>query len=288
MKKSIILIVWLFLFFNAIGQIPFAPLGAKYFFKSNLPIFYFEYEITKDTLLLGKTSTVIDFMTGPGCNGFGQKYFVYQDEEKVFVYDEESDNFQMIYDFDLPIDSSYRVNVCQDFWGSDSITVIVTGYDNDYQFLEIKPDNPIWSQFSEIKIGVGHTLSTLLLLAPWTDSWSTLLCYETPTTGIIHINGNYCGPDVTIEKNKNGSELQVNLYPNPTNLYFNLTFNQPFMKPTNLGLYNVAGQKVKQWDVNIGQLLQTFSLEDLPNGLYFWKLKDEQNLIGSGKLIILQ
>lgn len=288
MKNPTILIAFFFFLNNAVGQIPFAPLGAKYNFVANFPVFYSNYEITEDTVILGKYCTMIDFMTGPGCNEFwGQKQYVYQDEEKVFLYDEASNAFQMIYDFDLPVDSSYRVKVCQDFWGTDSITVLVTGYNNDIQYLEINPDNPIWIQTSEIKIGIGHKLNTLLLLAPWADSWSTLLCYETPATGVIHVSGNLCQLDA-VNDIVDINQHKIMFFPNPTSAYIQFMFSPALEHNATLKLYDEIGRESKQVLLSPQQQTNEILVGDLPSGIYFWNIVSEEKIMGSGKVVILK
>jgi|GEM_PF-4261657 len=288
MKNSTIFIAFFFFLNNALGQIPFAPLGAKYNFVANFPVFYSTYEITEDTVILGKNCTMIDFMSGPGCNEFwGQKQYVYQDEEKVFLYDEESDAFQMIYDFDLPVDSSYRVKVCHDFWGTDSITVLVTGYNNDIQYLEIVPDNPIWIQSSEIKIGIGHKLNTLLLLAPWADSWSTLLCYETPTTGVIHVSGNICQLNAVDDMDGNNKH-EIVFFPNPATAYIQFKFSPALKHNATLKLYDGIGRESKQALLLPQQQTNEILVGDLPSGIYFWNIVSEEKIMGSGKVVILK
>lgn len=290
MKKLFFSFALLFFVSNIEGQIPFAPLGAKFYYVANIPIFYFTEEVTKDTIIQGKYCTVIDFMIGPGCNDADDElidnYYVHQEGEKVYLYDDESSGFQLIYDFDLQANDSYKVKVCHEFWGTDSITVYVLENDNDTQYLEIVPDDP-WGLVIDatIKRGIGNTLNVLLLLPPWHDTWGTLLCYETPSTGVIHVQGNNC---ISALYDKPEQEIDISIWPNPANNNIYMKFTSPISNHLQWTLIDQLGRTMKQEILVAGQQEQEIELEEVGAGLYFWKLSAEEGSLATGKLMVLK
>lgn len=78
-------------------------------------------------------------------------------------------------------------------------------------------------------------------------------------------------------------EFAVKIYPNPTNqfLFFELTGNIDY--PLELTLINLQGQILKQQSMDTN--LSSLSLEELPKGAYFVKVRDESGMIRISKIM---
>ncbi|MBW7846010.1 MAG: T9SS type A sorting domain-containing protein [Bacteroidia bacterium] len=77
---------------------------------------------------------------------------------------------------------------------------------------------------------------------------------------------------------------RINIFPNPFSTQTTLQTNMNF-KNTTLNVYNFAGQTVKQIDNFAGQTI-LFNRDNLPNGLYYIQLKQDNNVIFTDKIII--
>ncbi len=77
--------------------------------------------------------------------------------------------------------------------------------------------------------------------------------------------------------------LKIETVPNPALDGFYLKSETP-IQASNLYLMDAQGQIVKQWQLLETQRSQWFSLEGLPNGLYFWRLENKDYQWFTGKL----
>ena len=111
-------------------------------------------------------------------------------------------------------------------------------------------------------------------LTMWHDSLQTL-CGNLTGIPLLNVSG----------------QLQVTVYPNPFSSTTTLSVRTPSeqtsekFKDATLTVYNLFGQQVKEMKNISGQTV-TFSRDNLPSGLYFYKLTGNNEIIGTGKLII--
>ena len=75
----------------------------------------------------------------------------------------------------------------------------------------------------------------------------------------------------------------VNIFPNPFNTYVNVILNNQIFTDSELRLYNILGEMVINSTLN----KQFISLEtnNLPSGIYFYSIINDNKIIQSGKLI---
>lgn len=66
----------------------------------------------------------------------------------------------------------------------------------------------------------------------------------------------------------------VMIYPNPVNDKLNIKFDSAITEPTQIAIYNIAGQKLKVFTVNSGQELHTLDVSGLSAGSYFLSVKN--------------
>jgi len=53
---------------------------------------------------------------------------------------------------------------------------------------------------------------------------------------------------------------------------------------TKLSIFDINGKVIREYK-NLAKGYNEYSLYDLPNGIYFWKLKNLNKLLGKGKWI---
>ncbi len=99
--------------------------------------------------------------------------------------------------------------------------------------------------------------------------------YPVCDSSIVYVSSGYVPPP---------EEEAVRVWPNPATEELNMEVDIPVDKHAKLWLFNAVGQVVKRWPVSAGR--QSFSLQGLGEGLYYWKLEGDGIGLGSGKLII--
>lgn len=301
MKNLFVLLTLKLIAVYAIGQIPFAPLGAKWYYEyvpcpNGPPGTHFVNEVTEDSMILGKSCTLIKSGSCYINASCLQKNYVYQEGEKVYFYEPDFNTFQMIYDFSLQAGESYKIKICQ-LWDSDSITVVVDSADTDiegFQYLRILATNQsiLNGTTYKIKKGVGGLNRNPLLLPEdcvfTSENCDTtnLLCYETPSSGIINISGSFCEPSSISEISK--SNLGFKNYPNPASGYVKLSWDVQLSKNIIWHLYDQLGREVRRAVLSVGQQEVQVSVGDVVTGLYFWNVESEGRQLGNGKLIIIK
>lgn len=94
-----------------------------------------------------------------------------------------------------------------------------------------------------------------------------------------------CYKTLSIKENKVTKQSNTKLYPNPFSTNATLEFDNPRGKPHQLSVYNALGQLVIQIE-NIKSNKLTIERKELQNGFYFYQLRNEEGIAGSGKIVI--
>jgi type IX secretion system substrate protein len=100
--------------------------------------------------------------------------------------------------------------------------------------------------------------------------------YPVCDSNIVYVSSGYVPPPME----------KIKVWPNPADDELHLENKMFSTRPATLWLFNATGQTVRHWEMPAGQPEQTFSLEGLAEGLYFWNVSIEGKVMGSGKLII--
>ena len=74
-------------------------------------------------------------------------------------------------------------------------------------------------------------------------------------------------------------------FPNPFSISSELRITTPQIKNSVFEMYDVLGKKVKTISI-IDPSSTIIPRDDLPSGIYFYKIFDQKETIGTGKLII--
>lgn len=289
----------------SIAQPQFAPMGAKwYYHEQGCNIFsngepweqYTVREVEKDTVIEGKTCTLIwsDYCALlTTCTG---ENYVYQEGSKVYVYDGGLGRFQMLYDFTLQAGESYGLRVCPASWQTDSILLTVesaTGGPDGVQDIIMNPvQGSSWSnRHINVRNGVGflwdEPILRLTSCVTFVDPCyqKDLLCYETPESGVVSITGGSCVSNSSLIP-KEENETVIGVFPNPASHQITILNKQYMALDIRIGLYSSTGQQVKDWQLAKGQKMVSQAISDMPNGLYFWVASLDGVVIENGKLII--
>ncbi|MBI1225218.1 MAG: T9SS type A sorting domain-containing protein [Bacteroidetes bacterium] len=295
MKNFGLVLLALFMAQTVGAQTEWAPVGAKWWelVQSDWAptgfINYYECTGVLDTL--GHNCKVIHKI---GFDGIENDFYSYQMGSKVFIYSGIAEDFVPNFDYSLQVGEHLLLKAGLDstFFYVDSIQVKV--FEND-QYNVQHGRLFITSEQSETHCEVYEGIGTIY--GPWqlngfspvAETWYSLACYQTPDGKLYSINDNLdvdCQALATpvIDLGIENSVIQP--YPNPASTEFTIASSKLTAEPNNLFLFDATGKFVKLFKLADGQEVQTFPLENMPNGLYFWMLKDEQELIGSGKLAI--
>ena len=113
MKRLVsILILCLGCFDFLEAQSSFAPQGAEWYFNvstfMNSPITFYRMAVEGDTLVHGHTCSII---TRPFYGGNGDKQYVYEENRKVYWYNQTLQAFTTLYDFDAEVGDTWICDI---------------------------------------------------------------------------------------------------------------------------------------------------------------------------------
>lgn len=80
----------------------------------------------------------------------------------------------------------------------------------------------------------------------------------------------------------------LRLWPNPATTTLHLASELPLPGSASLRLHTLTGQCLRTWPLQAGVQEQTFPLEGLPPGLYFWQVEHQGRPAGGGKVIVME
>jgi hypothetical protein len=79
---------------------------------------------------------------------------------------------------------------------------------------------------------------------------------------------------------------EIKIYPNPTENILHLDFPNPLKEVAQFTLFDNIGQAVFGKKIKRGEVSQTFYLEELPKGIYFYKIETDERQWQSGKVVV--
>jgi K+-transporting ATPase c subunit len=80
----------------------------------------------------------------------------------------------------------------------------------------------------------------------------------------------------------------VNLYPNPAKQIVNLAFYAQTEGQVIFEILDQLGEPVMSANLGQGQTSAQYSVTNLSNAIYYWRLKDAQRTIKVGKIAIMK
>ncbi len=290
------------------SQIPFAPIGAKYYTKSECPPYGgpppILWGITVDSVIQGKYCTQISsgFTNQLGYLNDGNA-FVHSDGYQVFIYDESAEVFHLVYDFAKEKGESYRIKLDEYSFKTDSATVVVDDVlDIDYnnhpavrQKLTVTSDNDStswWDDFSvDIYEGIGGLNGNRLLIPQWvlihTHCYTQDLCYYSPLTGAVPLLGNGSQPcePVTVRDEQFLSYFQIS--PNPSHGALSVQYDFPVKyQDVSVHIFDNTGKRIRM--VKLEYLTGVMNIPELTSGIYSVAIVSEGQMLGAKKAVVLE
>jgi hypothetical protein len=290
---------------NAFAQAtPFAPVGAKWTyqqFERLGPLISKTIKTAtceKDTLVGGKLCSKIRFEFNI-CYAQGNPMFVYQDNGKVYFYNDNQ--FLLLHDYK---GSSWTItyksmanNKLETLFlsvlGNKSIVtpngkkVNQQTVSIDYLNLEGKIAHYTTSTLFE-NIGFPFHLFPKQTQQPC-DPFvfiDTIRCYEDSKVGLIKFVAGDCDK---ISSTKQLSDNQeITSFPNPVNRQLSLDLGNYDFSEGVVRFFTLQGQEVGVFPFVAGSSTQHFDVESLREGAYFWQVDLDKKIRKTGKFIVVK
>jgi hypothetical protein len=208
---------------------------------------------------------------------------------KVFFLPPGSISDTLLYNFNLSVGDTLPVTYTNDFFVSNIVTSIDSiligskyhkrfgisgygfdGFDTNYVYL--------------IE-GIGSTYGLLgRLQAPAeVPGGSILECFMQNGITLFPDTNTLCQL-VSLNVNELKNPIRLIVFPNPFSTTTTLQTNIN-LKSATLSIYNALGQEIKTIN-NISGKEITLQRDNLPEGIYFIRLTEEDKIVGSGKIIV--
>jgi hypothetical protein len=279
------------------AQLEWAPVGAKYY-HSAWNEWQGDYvqisEVTGDTVIAGKNCRVLDTWWRPGCEG---REFTYEEEGRVYLYDEESGRFGLVFDFNKGAGEFWWVPVCSQWTGvpADSMQIFVDSVGLTHvNGMAIRTQYVTWShpwyQYTEhtkIYEGIGNAPVPYFFWGVYGLAVNVFLhtfnCYESPTHGIFNfVGGQPCGV-YTATGEAQAAVEQLRLYPNPAGESLNVEL--PKGGKGQLALYDAQGRLLKTQSLDTVPESWSLDVSALPAGMYLLLYRREGGAMALGKFV---
>ncbi len=299
MKKTALLILVMLLPILLICQRPFAPIGAKWgeiihctptFWPCppDYPL-HLTYEVTEDTIIQGKYCTLIpenDWFFG------GNKTIIHQDTHLIYRYDTQAEEFKLALDFSKEVGESWEIEVPEHWGGTGTLTITVLEKEDVYRSVSIEGGFVSYSEIPLIE-GFGGTIYNKRLLLGEeffiiSDPiiYSELTCYIDPDEGLLYGSAEQCEMiDTGVDEPEKRAFI---VYPNPASTHIVLEGHYSLSETAQWSLSDALGRVVKREVLISNTTGQTMRIEDLANGIYFWKVHTAGKVIGTGKLMVMK
>lgn len=299
--KPLLLILPFFISSALLGQVPFCALGAEWggyvqcspaWFPC-APGYPFSYtaKVTEDTIIQGKYCTIIPEQDWWATSGPLPNLIVHQDGHQIYRYDRDSADFKLVMDFEKNVGESWQIEVPKFWTGNDidTLTVTVTEKDGPLRRVNINEwvDNILlYEGFGGVNPNCRMFISPSFFYVSDPFVWDELTCYSDPVEGLLYGSSTGCMPTST-----SGSKLKetaFRVFPNPASTQINIAGSPPLhaSETTEWILVDAAGKEVQRELLSSGSTESIVRLDDLPEGIYFWKIMVKHQSVETGKLLI--
>jgi hypothetical protein len=194
--------------------------------------------------------------------------------KKMYIREQMQD--ELMYDFNLTVGDTLPVSYSN--WSSK---VVVTDIDIFYTSYGYRKSFSTSNGFKLLE-GIGNEQGLLQFIGALLDANVRLNCYSLNDTAYYLFKGGSCNMNVSINS-KIGNKEKASITPNPFVNEAILQFNNLQNNATFL-VYNTMGQLVQSTIV----ISSTSKLErnNLPSGLYYYKLKQATSADVTGKFVV--
>ncbi len=215
----------------------------------------------------------------PGFYYYGQYWSAFRQDstnKKIYLFKNGTDT--LAYDFNLNVGDTLP------------ITCLSVGFNNYIQSIDSvlignQYHKRFWlsNNYAALIEGIGTTLGAFVPIAPPFESGNDLWCVRINNQIVwTSSQGNDCS--LTSIRENYVNENQILIFPNPFSLTTTLKINGNFTNAI-LTMYDAYGQQVKQIKNISGQTI-TLHRDNLPSGLYFLRLTENNKTFAIEKLLI--
>jgi len=297
MKKFYLISTIIILFCNSIYS-QWAPIGAKWTytmtFNMSNNIDTFVIRSVGDTSIQGHLCKILQKNAGL-CDLRPLREYMYEDNSKVFFYDNSRNIFQMLYDFNGNIGDSIIIYP-DDYPSNDYISTIIDSIStinvNSHilkkLYVHCSPSSINWipSNSGVVIENIGDTYYMFPWLFGGCDAqWAgPLRCYEDTVLGAYNFNtAPSCDYTLLVGINETNNPFKIDIFPNPASEQINLDIN--IDNSFNYYIYNIFGL-LKMTGVSQSKIT-TISTSSLCNDIYNVVVDIEGKTIRS-KFIVLR
>jgi len=141
------------------------------------------------------------------------------------------------------------------------------------------------------QFGLGDATVIDSLIVEWTTGEGQILTAVRADTFLIVIEGVTGVHDRTLQETVPNRFYLYQNYPNPFNPITTIHYDLPQSGNVTLAIYNLTGQEVEKLvdgDKIAGKYQVQWNVENLPSGVYFYRLQVDNKFIDSRKMIVLK
>jgi Secretion system C-terminal sorting domain len=268
-------------------------IGPGYYLPLDLPYSKFSQDGSKYvTSCVAGPILVMDF---DRCNGeFSNPIIIYNQDtgatvefspDARFVYATNSINLTQ---FDLSLPNPQH----------DSVTLYQTQNGDEAQMgmLQLAPNNKLYTSCFNGGYYLLHAVNYPDSLGTSCDYVDTDFITLTVNTIQLPNMVNYqlaalpgpCDTITGISAPSSSSTVQVNLYPNPAKQLVNLSFFAQTKGQVIFEIFDELGETVISSKLADGQTFAQYSVSSLSEAIYYWRLKDGERIIKTGKVAIMK
>jgi len=311
MKKIALLCFAVMGFITTKAQLEWAPVGAKYYYKSYTftAVGVSEIEVIKDTIVLGKNCRVFQDVSqqtlsglwGTGCEG---DHIMYEENGRVYFFRAVDQEFNLLFDFTKGPGETWDVPLCEE-WQCyrdtlrvhvDSVTyselngVMLKRQHIGYERIGQGFTFPYFGTVELIYEGIGSIGRPFLLgiTCPVIDlDISGLNCYESPTLGTFNFRGDVpCNQYLsTSTEEPTPVTSQLKLYPNPVSNELELRFTPQLSGRVQVRVFDARGRLVEDIQRELAGGSLSLRVTGWPAGMYVLSVMQEGAVLDVEKFV---
>jgi Secretion system C-terminal sorting domain len=287
----------------------FAPAGATwtYSYKSSIPPSntFPKSRCFSDTLILGKECSKIkaDYNT---CSPYGNPFFLSNEGDKTYLLN--NGKFTLLYDFSnlkkgatwkfayayaavTPIKYDTIQFVVEDITVMKIMFSYVTKLNVSLQRRDANGEYKTYYKGDLYRnIGFNRHILPPTNLFPCDDTQGSieeLRCYSGPNgSNPINFTSKKC--ESTSSLSDGQEQFEVSVFPNPSSGTFYINLQNVDFQRGHLHIFNQQGKKILTQSVASSVENQSIDLKNAANGLYFWQLEIDGQLVKNGKIVVMK
>ncbi len=283
--KKILFINLLTIFAMSYNQAQtFAPIGSEWFYQVNFVFSstesFSQWNVKRDTIINNKLCSVVNRKTNHVSGDFISEFYVYEDENIVYIYDNSQD-FTILFDFNKSIGEKWNTTL---FYFNEDSSLSSCSFEVFVDYIDTLLINGInlkrMNLITENSIFNGTVIQSIGHLSrPFPDIffhctgyiedynyYNGLRCYKDDDLGFVKFDDFKDCDFENLSVKEINSTYSVEIYPNPTNDHINIILKNSNQKIKQYSLTDLTGNTLLNEKVNKNVL--TFNLKSLNSGVY--------------------